>query len=97
MSSNRLPNAYAACPCCGAKLDAVSGISDEGSIPEPGDFSICLYCGTILEYEEGFFLHVASDESLSRLNASEPEVYIQLIQARDSILAFIEHKKAKMN
>ena len=95
--SSKLPNEYAACPCCHAKLTGASGIQDETSVPEPGDLSICLYCGTILEYEEGFFLHVATDETLSRLNSEEPEVYIQLIQMRDSILVFIEMKRAKLN
>jgi len=61
--SSKLPNEYAACPHCKAKLDGALGIQDEDSVPGPGDLSICLYCGTILEYEEGFFLHVATDES----------------------------------
>lgn len=95
--SSKLPNAYAACQCCGKKLDGASSLQDETAVPSPGDFSICLYCGTILEYEEGFFLHVASDESLSRLNSEEPEVYQQLIQVQLVIKQMILEKKAKMN
>lgn len=95
--SSKLPNEYAACPCCKKKLTGASGIQDDTSVPEPGDLSICIYCGTILEYEEGFFLHVAPDESLSRLNSEEPEVYIQLIQMRDAILAYIEARRTFFN
>lgn len=97
--SSKLPNEYVACPHCKAKLDGASGIQDEdsNSIPGPGDLSICMYCGTILEYEEGFFLHIATDERLSQLNNEEPEVYNQLIYMRDAILAYIESKRAMMN
>jgi hypothetical protein len=96
--SSKLPNAYAACPCCGKTLDAATAIADERDpIPEAGDFSICLYCGTILEYEEDFFLHVASDDRLSQLNGSEPAVYQQLIQVRNAIQTFIRIQKAKLN
>lgn len=91
--SSKLPNEYAACPHCKQKLDAASGLQGDKDIPGPGDLSICLYCGTILEYEEGFFLHVATDERLSALNMEDPEVYHLLIEARDTILAYIEFKK----
>ena len=95
--SSKLPNAYAACPCCGKKLDGATELSGDEATPQAGDFSICLYCGTILEYEEGFFLHVASDESLSRLNSAEPEVYQQMMQVQIVIKRMILKKKAEMN
>lgn len=39
------------CPSCGANLDASSAVDSKPRPPEPGDFSICAYCGDILVYD----------------------------------------------
>jgi len=53
-----------ACPVCNNKLDAASAINADTS-PQPGDVSICFYCGSFLIY---------SDDMSSRL-LTELEVY----------------------
>lgn len=40
-----------ACPSCKKEMDAIS--SRDGRKPEPGDLSICLYCGAFLRFLEG--------------------------------------------
>lgn len=39
------------CPNCGATLNANTGCTD-GTKPEPGDISICLYCQSINIFSE---------------------------------------------
>ena len=43
-------------PCCGKPADGGTMINDRPggrSDPTPGDFSVCLYCGSLLRYTEG--------------------------------------------
>jgi hypothetical protein len=58
--STRMP--FLHCPACGNRIDGATGVSlDEQPIrPKAGNFSVCLYCATLLIFEE----NVAS---LSRL------------------------------
>jgi hypothetical protein len=37
------------CPACGYLFEAAGNAIGEGS-PKPGDYSLCLSCGTVLEY-----------------------------------------------
>jgi hypothetical protein len=38
-------------PCCGKEIDAVTGIGEgKRDTPNPGDFTICLYCGAWLRF-----------------------------------------------
>jgi len=39
-------------PCCGYEVDDVSSIYQKDAVPEPGDFSICLNCGSWLRFTE---------------------------------------------
>jgi hypothetical protein len=39
------------CPICRSLLDSVTGV-DTDEQPEPGDYSICGYCGSPLIFEE---------------------------------------------
>jgi hypothetical protein len=72
------------CPSCGMKLDAGSPVDDRAITPEPGDFSVCIYCGHGLRYTEGLRLELVKDgdlpryarkqvERIRRLMASMPE------------------------
>lgn len=47
------------CPKCGKKLDAVSDAFGEAS-PGPGDMTVCLYCGQIMQFGEGGTLLLSS-------------------------------------
>ena len=39
------------CPNCQKELDAASGINADIT-PKPGDYSICLWCGTFLKFTD---------------------------------------------
>ena len=50
MSDKDHPMPLTLCPNCGHKLRRASGINTEGP-PTPGDITICIKCGKILEFQ----------------------------------------------
>lgn len=50
----------APCCCCGEILDMAG--TDEGPYrPTPGDYTVCLYCATVLVFTETLALRKATD------------------------------------
>lgn len=42
------------CPSCGRALSASTLVSDHPpASPKPGDYTVCVYCFTILEFTDG--------------------------------------------
>lgn len=39
------------CPECGESLDGVTPATDDDRPPEPGDLSVCAYCGVMLQFD----------------------------------------------
>ena len=35
------------CPHCGKQCDAATAACDDEAHPNPGDFTLCIYCGTM--------------------------------------------------
>jgi len=56
------------CPTCGAANDAASGRT--GTVPDPGDVSICAYCGEVCTFDESYRLVLCADETIR----NDPEV-----------------------
>ena len=61
------------CPACGKQLDADTPVSG-GPEPDPGDVSICVGCGAVLQYlrdaDDGLLhRHVMTAEAVERLPA----------------------------
>jgi hypothetical protein len=54
------------CPYCCRVMDAATGISPEGvdMMPDPGDFSLCSYCGEFLIYDKDLLLRKPTDDEL---------------------------------
>jgi len=83
-----LPNKYATCPKCGEKLDASTSVTKEAVTPKEGDIGVCFKCGTLLEYEEGYFVHELGDEKLNELKILQPELHRILLITQQAILFF---------
>ena len=47
MKTTHIPNIC--CLACGEPADAASSVDGE-RVPEPGDFTVCLYCGHIMVF-----------------------------------------------
>ena len=61
------------CVSCGKKMDASTCVSDESHHPEPGDITICFYCGEIQAFGEGLELRPLT-EGEKEMVSSDPLV-----------------------
>jgi transcription elongation factor Elf1 len=46
------------CPCCGHKMDSVSGLNTETK-PKPGDCTVCIRCGAICTFDNNMAMQLA--------------------------------------
>jgi len=51
----RVPLSF--CPHCNAELDGCSGV-DNDARPDPGDFTVCIECGSVSAFSRGLRLRV---------------------------------------
>lgn len=58
------------CPTCGSRLDAATGIGEEAEAkgPRPGDFSVCMRCGTFLRFDDECEPQLALESDLAELD-----------------------------
>lgn len=76
------------CPVCETFLDAATGINDHAAIPQPGDITVCLYCTSILEYNNAMSLVTVNRDEI------EPEV-LSLIDM--AIASIQQSRQGKLN
>jgi hypothetical protein len=62
------------CPTCGTKLSAATAVKHDDS-PKPGSLTVCIECGTVLEFSESMELRVMTPEQVAEL---APEMRQQL-------------------
>lgn len=69
------------CPKCNHELSGHSSL--QGALtPDIGDYTICVFCATILEYTEGMNLKIVTDESLKQLAVKQPREFFILMEGR---------------
>jgi hypothetical protein len=74
----------ARCPYCSKETDADAPAPGTDDVaPEPGDVSVCFYCGGIILYVEGGGLRKPTDEERTEL-LDDPGV----VEAVASVLAY---------
>lgn len=66
------------CPVCSEILDGATNVTDDTS-PQKGDVSICVYCGSVLVFNEDQTLRIATDEELKSMPADRMDM-IKTIQ-----------------
>ena len=65
---------YQSCTVCSHKLDAVSPMSgDENAVPKEGDFTVCLYCCSILRFTENLRLRQLFDGEFEQIDDEDKE------------------------
>jgi hypothetical protein len=69
------------CPNCGYKLDAVGNFEGD-SAPKPGDASMCINCGELLEFDKDMLCIPMSDGLRDEL---EPAQLAQMLVIQDRI------------
>lgn len=55
------------CPHCFHVLDTFSSLYDENIEVRPGDYTVCLYCENVLEFDKDLHLISATDETLKKI------------------------------
>lgn len=74
-----------ACPSCGYVMDASTAVTDPNAVPKPGDLTICIKCGTPLQYGPGLMLQKLSAETWENLDPATTRMLqraAQMIQDR---------------
>lgn len=76
------------CPVCGYHIDAASSISfDAPAAPAKGDFSTCLACGAILQFDAFLNLARCSPIDLRALELAQPKEHGRLRRAQQFVRA----------
>lgn len=66
------------CPCCGRALDGATGDAPK---PEPGDFTICLYCAEPALFDEDLQLRAPTGEETEQFYAVPELARMQALAA----------------
>ena len=82
LPSGRTPLCH--CPVCGHHLNAATPVEGDPQ-PQPGDFTVCLYCTSFLVYEPDLTVREMSEEEVYGLEESERRL---LMRARRAIQRF---------
>lgn len=75
---------------CGEPLTHCDDVAEHGVAPQPGDFTICVYCGTVFEFDQGSVARKASPEGVEKFKALQE--YPDLVEA---VYKFRKEKNVK--
>src|SRR4051812_6741916 len=64
-------------PCCGDMVDSVGDPNGDAS-PEPGDFSICLRCGAVLQFGPELTSELPAVGVLEKVRLTDPETWAEI-------------------
>jgi hypothetical protein len=84
MSTTRLSKVMV-CPECGYKMDSMTSIHNDRK-PKPGDWALCLHCGSVLVIKENLEFRFATPEELFMLKEYNIEKYEYLARAQFFIM-----------
>lgn len=82
------------CPGCKKKLDAatclhiISEDPTRRNDPEPGDYSVCAYCGQPMRFTKGLRLRAVDRLHLTKLCKRNAQLYLVI----DNISSIIQHR-----
>lgn len=78
--TTRLP--VSQCPTCETQLDAASHLA---AVPKPGDFSICIQCGALLQFRPDLIVRLASPKALEELRTTQPQDWAAICRVQKKI------------
>lgn len=82
-----IPTPESFCPYCGEKFDSVWRVGKKFKgfgLKQLRDrtFSICVYCGEILQYDENYLPVKVNKEDLEEMRRDSKESYVRLMTAQ---------------
>lgn len=79
------------CPKCGKELDGVTQVQEgKETLPVPGDVSVCLYCFTMLRFDDDIKSQILTPDEFLDL---DDDVRIQLTRAVQAVMEAHEDGK----
>lgn len=66
------------CPSCGKECDSATG-SNNDSVPNPGDITVCFYCASLLKFGSDMALEELPDEEYMDLDV-ETRLHLAKVQ-----------------
>lgn len=73
------PNNF--CPNCKKTMDSATSIDRDNHKPIPGDISICLYCQSLLIFDDNLMSQNPTQEQIDELK-SDPELWNKIHKVR---------------
>lgn len=73
------------CPVCGGKLNATSSL-DQTAPPSEGDLTLCVHCGSALEFDAEMRLHLAPQATVDDYQEELGRVHQHLREKSYTIL-----------
>lgn len=70
-SNSRIHTPKSQCPKCRRLLDAASSVEAPKARPSPGDCTVCIYCRSILEFDNSLKLIFAKDSTLKKIAGTD--------------------------
>lgn len=70
------------CPICGYNVDAATELHHEPISPKPGDFSLCLNCGSLNKFGDDLGLVESTEDDILLLAADQ---FVEVRKAQDYI------------
>lgn len=70
------------CPVCAKTLNGAAAVGHD-SAPEPGDVTICIGCGTVLEFgpDRKSYSAISDDEMFARLDVDQVNEFLRVRSA----------------
>lgn len=81
------------CPYCNHVFNACSPPSGLDS-PSPGDLSVCIHCGGLLELKKDLTVQALEEKKLMQIRFADPEAFAVLMKVRDGVLS-IQKERVK--
>jgi len=80
------------CPQCGKNLNRSSPVDLQLLAPVPGDFTICIGCVAVLQFDQQMKLQVPEQAAIEQLDA---QTLRQLIAAQNLILSLKAERQSR--
>lgn len=81
MASTRMPSSLCE---CGKELSAAADPDDRAPPPEPGNLSVCLYCGRLKTFGDDLRLRELTPAELDEV-MRDPEAAAEIFRMREAI------------
>ncbi len=82
------------CPVCARRLDAAMSF-DSDCAPGPGDFTVCIYCGAMCQFNESMELVAANRQELKQLREEHMDQFVHLVLISVAARHMAKRRKAQ--